>query len=169
MSAKELVEQFVKMDVEGERTTPEGWRKADFLFSTPSNTSQLKSIVVIARSYAVSPSGSDSNQNKLYFGYEEVGRLALSTLRFTPTRNGHMKEFHTYTVVSMRQTPGSGESAKQRNSTGLAFAIEGTQPSVTYLTAKAAMRVVKQATAKTVDLTIRKNADQAVAKLAAYQ
>jgi hypothetical protein len=47
--------------------------------------------------------------------------------------------------------------------------IDGDQPTTMHLTAKAAIRYVTEKRAKTTDPEIRKNADQAIAKLMPYR
>jgi hypothetical protein len=78
---KDIVEQFVKMDVEGARLTSQGWQEADALFVRPSEPPQPKVLLVIAWRYAVSDGPEKGNTADFYMGYAEVGRVSTSSLR----------------------------------------------------------------------------------------
>jgi len=155
-SPKDVVEQFVKMDVEGARLTPEGWHEADALFVKPSEPPQPKVLVVIAWRYAVSEAPDKGDKTQFLMGYEEVGRINTSSLHFAPSNSGDvMWSFDKYTVVS--------------TATPFEWRIDGVQPVEMHLTANAAMRYVTQMRARTSDPAIQKNADQALAKLSRFR
>jgi hypothetical protein len=152
---KDVVEQFVKMDVEGARLTPSGWHEADALFVNPSEPPQPKALIVIARRYAVSETPDKGDKTQFSMGYEEVGRINTSSLHFTPTNNGFMWEFDKYTLVLTNVPP--------------EWRIDGVQPVEMHLTADAAIRYVSEMRARTSDAAIQKNAGQALAKLSRYR
>jgi hypothetical protein len=155
-SPKDIVEQFVKMNVEGTRLTPQGWHDADALFGKPSEPPQPKVIVVIAWRYAVSDWPTKENTAEFYMGYEEVGRLNTSSLHFAPSSSGDvMWSFSKYAVV-LANLP-------------LEWRIDGVQPTEMHLTADAAIRYVNQMRTKISDPTIQKNADQTLDKLSRFR
>src|SRR5579863_5397652 len=80
-SPKGVLERFVKMDVEGERLTPQGWHRADALFVKSSKPFQPKVVLVIARSYAISRAPEKTSTTEFYMGYEEVGHINTSSLQ----------------------------------------------------------------------------------------
>lgn len=170
ISQKEVVERFVKMDVDGARLTPQGWRTADTLFTKPSEPLQAKVLVVIVRSYAVSTATGSTNTTEFYMGYEEVGRITASSLHFAPTNNRSMKEFGKYTVVltKVQRTQGNSNETIQEENMPTEWRIDGAQPTAMHLTAEAAIQYVTQMRDKTTDLAIRRNATQTLAKLKPY-
>jgi hypothetical protein len=154
-SPKDVVEQFVKMDVEGARLTPEGWHDADALFVKPSEPPQLEILVVIAWRYAVSEAPDKGDKTQFLMGYEEVGRVSTSSLHFAPSNSGDvMWSFEKYTIVSTDMP--------------LEWRIDGVQPVEMHLSADAAIRYVTQMRARTSDPAIQKNADRALAKLSRF-
>jgi hypothetical protein len=155
LSPKNVVEQFVKMDVEGARLTSEGWHEADALFVKPSEPSQPKDLVVIAWRYAISDGPAKENTADFYMGYAEVGRVSTSSLHFAPTNSRDvMWSFDKYTVVSTDMP--------------LEWRIDGVQPVEMHLSAEAAIRYVTEMRARTSDPAIQKNADQALAKVTRF-
>jgi hypothetical protein len=170
-SPKEVVDRFVKMDVQGARLTPQGWRAADALFAKPSEPFQAKVVVVIARSYSVSAATDRANTTEFYMGYEEVGRIATSSLQFAPTRDGYMNQFDKYTVVLIEvQGPHENSNvAKHKDDMSTEWKIDGAQPTAMHLTAEAAIKYVKQMRNETTDPAIRRKAARTLAKLAPYR
>jgi hypothetical protein len=163
-SPKDVVEQFVKMDVEGVRLTPQGWRAADMLFAKPSEPFQAKVVVVIGRSYAVSTATGKADSTEFYFGYEEVARISTSSLRFAPTNSGiETRSFEKYIVVS------SSVGRTKENRNGSSVRIDGAQPTAMHLTAEAAIRYVTLMRDKTTDPEIRRTANQTLVKLKPYR
>ncbi|MGA8762040.1 MAG: hypothetical protein WB562_04040 [Candidatus Sulfotelmatobacter sp.] len=165
-SPKEIVEQFVKMDVEGERLTPEGWRTADALFAKHSEPFQPQTIVVVGRNYAVSTETEQGNTNEFYFGYEEVARVSTSSLRFASTNSGvETRTFLKYSVVSTRIDRIQGNTKHSAEGMPSEWKIDGAQPTTTHLTAKAAIRFVTQRRTNMSDPVIQKNADLSISGL----
>jgi hypothetical protein len=160
ISPKDIVDKFVKMDVEGERLTPEGWHQADALFVKSSEPPHTKVLLVIARHYAVSEATEKTektNRTEFYMGYEEVGRIDTTSLRFAPSNSGNAtRSFDKYTVL----LEGNGSPE---------WRIDAAQPPAMHLTAEAAMRYVTQMRAKTTDPAIQKTADQTIKKLVPFR
>ena len=168
-SPMQMVEQFVKMDVEGLRLTPQGWHKADALFSRPGNPSQPKVLIVIGRHYAVSRAAR-GNMEEFYVGYEEVGRIDAS-LHFEPTIAAvETRSFEKYTVVLMSARPlETGGETKIEAGARHEWRIDGGQPAEMHLTAVTAMRYVSRMRAETANPILKKNAEQTIAKLRQYK
>ena len=170
-SPEETAKQFVTMDAEGSRLTPEGWRLADNLFVQRSEPSHPKVVVVIAGDYAVSKSPEKTKDGVYLMGYEELGTLDTSSLRFTPANNGHMHDFDSYTVVSTdaRSTEAGRTAANERQGSSPEWKIDGMQPKIMHLTAAAAIRYVKEMRANITDPAALKSADSTVNRLASYK
>ncbi len=82
-SPKEVVEQFLKMETQGGRITPEGWRKASTFFVRPSRPSRDIRVFVVYRDYAVwNPVIKGTTATVMMDIYSE-GRID-SALRYTP-------------------------------------------------------------------------------------
>ena len=157
ISPKDVVDQFVKLDVKGERLSPEGWHRADLLFVKPSQPQHANVLVVIARHYAVSGATGEVD-TQFDFGYEEIGRIDIASLSFAPSNSGtETRSFQTYKVV-----PGDVNHP-------LEWKIDGIQPPTMHLTADAAIRYDTLMRAKTADPVIVKNADRTLAKLGPFR
>jgi hypothetical protein len=172
MYPKDVVDQFVKMDVEGERLTPEGWRQADALFVKPSEPPHSKVLAVIARGYAVSRASEKTNSTEFYMGYEEVGRIDATSLRFAPSNTGtEVRSFVKYSVVSadVNGVTEAAQTTSHAGNTSPAWRIDGTQPPAMHLTAAAAIRYMTQMRSKATDPLVQKNADLTIEKLAPYR
>ena len=104
-SPEEIVKRFVKLDVGGERVTPEGWQKADALFIQPSKPPTDFKIVVMASDYAVSEDPLAGKPGEVFPGYEELGEVG-SSLRFelAPSRV-ETKIFESYVAVQIAKPP----------------------------------------------------------------
>ena len=157
-SQKEVVQQFVNLDVEGLRLAPQGWMQADALFTRHTEPSPPKFVVVIARRYAVSEHS--TRKDYFVFGYDDIGHIDSSTLRFTPTHVAGVRwSYKGYAVVPRAANEGSAST----------WLIDGAQPQEMYLPANIAIRWVSQVRGKTSDPTIRKNSDQTIAAIRAYR
>jgi hypothetical protein len=171
-SPKDVMERFVKMDIEGARLTPQGWHEADALFVKPSEPSQPKVLVVIARHYAVSEGTAKGNTGEFYMGYEEVGRINTSSLYFMPSSSGiEMRSFDKYTLVltNAYRTPAVDKDSTKGIQAPVEWRIDGVQPVAMHLTADAAMRYVTRIRAETSDRAIQKNADTSLTKLSGFR
>jgi hypothetical protein len=160
------VDLFVKMDVEGARLTPEGWHRADALFAKHGKASQPKVLIVIASRYAVSEKMRNENTAEYYMGYEEVGRIDISSLRFSPSNGGiEMRSFDKYIVV----LTDSDQIAGADRSEPAEWRIEGGQPVAMHVTAETAIHFVTRMNDKTTDHAIKKNAQLSLAKLSRFR
>jgi hypothetical protein len=171
-SPKDVVDQFVKMDVEGERLTPEGWHQADALFVKASEPPHSKLLLVIAKHYAVSEATEKTNTREFYMGYEEVGRIDTTSLRFAPSHRGtETRSFDKYTVVGgdVTRGPDAAKATEQDGNPSPKWRIDGAQPTAIHLTAAAAIRCVTRMRAEATDPVIQKNADLTIKTLLPYR
>ena len=157
-SPTDVVQQFVNIDVQGLRLTPQGWLRADALFTKHTELSPPKFVTVIAKRYAVSQD--TTKKDYFVFGYDDIGRIDTSTLHFTPTHvAGVMWSYKGYAVVP--------RAANEQNAS--AWLIDGAQPQEMYLPVDIAIRWVSQLRDKTSDPKIRKNSDQTIAAIRPYR
>ena len=160
----------MKMDVEGERITPQGWRVADGLFVKHSEPFLPETLIVIGKNYAVSTDATQPNANEFSFGYEEVARISTPLLRFVPINSGtQTRSFNKYIVVPASAATEDVKAKTPSKIKGGEWKIDGTQPRAMHLTARAAIRYLTQARAKASDPAIQSNAREAISRLAAYQ
>jgi hypothetical protein len=161
-SPKDVVQQFVKMDLEGLRLTPQGWSQADAFFTKHTEASQPKFLVVIGRHYAVS----QDMTRKYYFafGYDDIGHIDTATLRFMLAHVVPMV-MYSYKGYAVTRVGAAGQNGTSSGD----WRIEGAQPGEMLLTAEAATRWLTQMRDKTTDPAIRTNADHTIAKLKPYR
>lgn len=154
-SSKDIVGQFVKLDVEGKRLSPEGWERADSLFAAQSPRPESKGVVVIAWDYAISQTGKPQEDRDIYFGYEELGTLDLLTLRFVPTIvTEQTKSYLEYQLV---------EGAK---SGGLLIA--GRQPTEMHVTVPAALELLRNESKRPLSEPMKRNVAISIRSLEKY-
>jgi hypothetical protein len=172
ISPKDVVDKFVKMDVEGERLSPEGWYQADALFVKSSEPPHPRVLVVIARRYAVSEVTEKAHTNEFYMGYEVVGRIDTTSLRFESSNSGiETRSFDKYTVVlaDVNRAPETAKTTRHEGNASSEWRIDGTQPPAMHLTAAAAIRYVTQMGVKAADPVIQRNADLTIKKLVPFR
>ena len=167
--ATEIVKRFVKMDVDGTRVTPEGWQKADALFTQPSKPPADFKIVVMAFDYAVSNDPLAGKPGEVFLGYEELGEVG-SSLRFklAPSRV-ETRTFARYVAVQIAApatSPKTGVIAQQNSS--LVWRIQGAQPSLMHMTAPSTVRYLTNIKNETKDPAMKANAEKAIAILKKY-
>jgi hypothetical protein len=160
-SPEEIVKRFVKLDVGGERVTPEGWQKADALFIQPSKPPTDFKIVVMASDYAVSEDPLAGKPGEVFLGYEELGEVG-SSLRFelAPSRV-ETKIFESYVAVQIAKPPKARGIAQENSS--LEWRIQGAQPQLIHMTAPGAVRYLTRMKNETKDPAMKANAKKAIA------
>ncbi len=151
-SAKDVVEQFVKLDVEGARLMPQGWNQASLLFTRQADPSQPSLLVVIAKRYGVSQD--TTKENYFVLGYDDIGHIDPSTLLFTPTHVPMVMWWYKGYRVELTKS---------------GWRIEGAQPSEMHVGADAAMRWVKEVRDRTADPAIQRNANQTLVRPKPYR
>jgi hypothetical protein len=170
-SPKDVVQKFVNMDVEGERITSQGWRRADTFFLQPSQPSRRKILVVIAKHYGVSEVAVRGNTAEFYMGYEELGRIN-SSLHFSPSDSTvETRSMYKYNLVltdANRKLVTDEKITKEVNGP-FEWRIEGAQPAEMHITVDTAIRYVTQMRDKAKDPIVKRNADKALAMLRSYR
>lgn len=172
-SAKDTVEQFVKLDVEGTRLTPEGWQEADAIFVQPTRPPKDTVVVVIAEHYGVSESIGKEKEKTIKFdmGYEELGRID-SMLHFTPSNKGiETRSAYTYTLLltNVYRTPDADQKLAERSPVPFEWRIDGEQPAETHITVRAARRYLSRMRDEADDHSAKQNAAKSLATLRPYR
>lgn len=148
----DVVQRFVRIDTDGERLTPDGWREADRLFLRHSTPPQDRRIIVIEKHYKVSESTLPTNAG-YYLGYWQIGRLD-SSLRLHP-------------FVSKTETRFFDKFVVQK--TGAGWKIEGPQPTEMHLTPEAAIRYLTEMRDNSTDASAKSNASRSIEILKRYE
>jgi hypothetical protein len=97
---KQVVEEFLAMETNGGRLTPEGWRQADAFFARPAPEPSRRHIVVISPNYSVYETWTKGDQAQVYNDCEGLGQIDTA-LRYTPPESGVLK-----TTIPPRTHPG---------------------------------------------------------------
>ncbi len=164
-SPKDVVTEFVDIDVEGMRLTPQGWAQADAFFVQSTQPPQQNALVIIAKHYGVGEAAVKGDTAELYVGYEELGRVSPS-MDFTPSASGaETRSMYKYRLI-LTETK-TGEPAKSGGEPE--WKIEGAQPREMRVTAQAAIRYLTQRRDETRDPLVRQKADNVIARLAPYK
>lgn len=170
-SPEGVVKQFVKMDAEGARLTPEGWRQAAALFVQPSEPPQRNVLVIIARHYGVSEIAVKADTAEFGVGYEELGRMD-SSLLFRPSNRGiQTRSICKYDLVltsADHQVQRDGLTATAGNPP-FQWKIKGTQPAEMHITVETARRYLTKMIDKTKDPAVKGAAEKTLATLKAYK
>jgi hypothetical protein len=166
---KEVVEEFWKLETEGGRLTSKGWYKAGIFFVHPSPPPQEKKIAVISgkNKYAVDERWIKGNHAEIWNGCIALGRID-DALRYAPPDPRYDKTAVLYhLVLTDKHWEFGPDGVTEKEVSGpLAWRIEDPD-TVLWITVDTAVRYVKQAREKTTDPTLKKNADQTLAKLKA--
>jgi hypothetical protein len=165
-SPKEVVEQFVKMETEGGRLTPDGWREASAYFVHPSPFTPDAKVVLIGKSYSVwDPMKMPSGTTTVSVEINLLGQLD-SALRFTPpTRRFYKNSRYFNLILTDRHLELGGKGEKSKEVTGPErWMIDG--PSDTLmLNIVTAIRYVSEARDKATNPSMKKNADSTLIRL----
>jgi len=170
-SAKEVVQRFVSMDVEGARLNSQGWHKADTFFARPSEPPQQKTIVVIAKHYGLSEGTIKGNMAEYSLGYEELGQIT-SLLQFVVSNSGvETRSICKYNLILTddNRRPVSDEKTAKEMDAALEWRIEGAQPAEMHIGVDAAVRYLTEMREQTKDPIAKKNADKGLAMLKSYR
>jgi len=157
-SRTEVVDELWRMATRGELLTPEGWHQACGFFTNPTPFS--------GPSYG-DRSKSDSTDVEL--GYFDMGKIDAE-LRYTPppktefVKTGFLYHLAAVPAYSMMYGP-DGKTLVEKKPVGYRFwQIQGS-PGLPWTTVNTAIRYVLEMRGKTTDPTIKKNADETLAKL----
>jgi len=155
---KQVVEEFLAMETNGGRLTPEGWHQADAFFARPATEPSGRRIVVISPNHSVYETWTKGDQAEVYNDCEGLGRIDTA-LRYTPPESGVLKTTGVYRLV--RTQEGISPASTIRSSQ---WKIEE-PPTFLWLNKETAIRYVAAMRDKTGDPVIRKNADRTLAVL----
>jgi len=95
---KQVVEEFLAMETNGGRLTPEGWHQADAFFARPAPEPSGRRIVVISPNHSVYETWTKGDQAEVYNDCEGLGRIDTA-LRYTPPESGVLKTTGVYRLV----------------------------------------------------------------------
>ncbi len=84
---KQVVEEFLAMETNGGRLTPEGWHQAEAFFVRPAPEPSGRRIVVISPNYSVYETWTKGDRAEVYNDCEGLGRIDPA-LRYTPPASG---------------------------------------------------------------------------------
>ena len=170
-SAKEVVQRFISLDVEGARLTSQGWRKADTFFAQSSEPPRQKTIVVIAKHYGLSEGAVNGNRADYSLGYEELGQIT-PLLQFVVSNSGvETRSISKYNLIltDENRRPVTDEKAAKEMDAAFEWRIEGTQPAEMHIGVDAAMRYLADMREQTKDTIAKKNADKSLVTLKSYR
>jgi hypothetical protein len=168
-SPKQVVERFVKMETNGERLTPDGWREASVFFVRPSPFPQHPRIFVIGDNFLVWDPVISIADNKAEVPVEVDPQGQIDGhLRFAPPSRRFFKTsayFHlVFTDKHWRLGP---QGDPNEELTGPSRWLISSPNDTVILTLSAAIRYVSRQRRENTDLTIKRNADLTLTKLKA--
>jgi hypothetical protein len=155
---KQVVEEFLAMETNGGRLTPEGWRQADAFFARPAPEPSRRHIVVISPNYSVYETWTKGDQAQVYNDCEGPGQIDTA-LRYTPPESGVLKTTGVYRLV--RTQEGVSPTSTIRSTE---WKIEE-PPTFLWLNKETAVRYVAEMRDKTSGPLVKKNADRTLAVL----
>ncbi len=164
-SPKEVVEQFLKMEIEGGRISLQGWRKASTFFASPTPPNpQINLVFVVYKDYAVwEPTIKGASAEAMMDIYDE-GRIDSKLRYLAPARHAYksgilfklmLTDTH-WEFDTGAQSPKEVKSIPERRIEKLGMLI---------LNVGSAIRYVTEMRDRATDPTIKKNADETLAKL----
>jgi hypothetical protein len=170
---KEGLREFIKMELEGARLTAEGWRKTAHFFVAPSRPLQNRKILVFSDEYEFHEKALTENRAELYIFFRDFYGQLDPKLRFelaaaySPSRvlikHGGSVD---YSLVLTSKTPRLNPRVEEpKEGTGPADWKIERMPHDYTISLATAIRYVTEVGDKTTDLTIKKNADETLAKL----
>jgi len=140
-SPREVVEEFWKLETQGRRLTPEGWRKAAIFFVHPGSPPQKKTLAVISgrNKYSVDERWIKGDRAEIWNGCIDLGRID-DALRYTPPDPRYDKAVVSYHLVLTDKHWEFGPDAvtEKEVSGPLAWRIENPEP-IFWLTVETAI------------------------------
>jgi hypothetical protein len=180
-SPKEIVDALWRMATTGELLTPEGWDKAArsfFILPAPSPGSKVtlipprgdKVIYVVSNDWGPpDQTRLKDNTAEVVMGFEDLGRIDAALKYIPPQERAASKSGMLYHLVYVQthwvtyRSDGKTLIVDKEMTGPMGWQIEGLP--VPWTTVNTAIRYVLEMREKTTDPTIRKNADQTLAKL----
>ena len=161
---KQVVEDFLRMEVEGGRFSPDNWSQTDLYFSQAGPRQDLK-IFVVGKRYVVWDPVVKGNTTEINVEVQPEGRID-SALRFTPIPHTRLKNSVVYKMV-LTEKPGPdrkhGKSSSEPESSRK-WLIEGSGNNL-MLDTDAAIRYVTLERDKARSLVSKKDADLTISAL----
>jgi hypothetical protein len=170
-SPTEVVDEVWRLATQGELLTPDGWRRACGFFSSPTPFPGNKVILVMSNYWGPAYEPMPRNDSAdVELGYIALGKID-STLRYTDTpQTEHVVKtafvYHLVPVPSYLEMMGpDGKTLVEKKPVGYReWQIQGS-PESQWTTVNTAIRYVLEKRDEAIDPIIKKNADQALAKL----
>lgn len=167
-SRTEVVDELWRMAAKGDLLTPDGWSKASGFFTAPMPFSGDKVIRVMSNDWGPAYEyKSKDNSTDVELGYIDMGKID-SKLNYTaPQKTEFVKTGFLYHLVAVPaySTMSSASGQVSKKPVGARFwQIQGS-PGLPWTTVNTAIRYVLEMREKTSDPTIKKNADETLAKL----
>jgi hypothetical protein len=168
-SPTEVVDEVWRLATQGELLTPDGWRGACGFFSSPTPFPGNKVILVMSNDWGPAfQVGSRDDAAEVDLGYFAIGKIDTA-LRYTDTPSRYMKTafaYHLVPVLSYMKIMGpDGKTLVEKRPVGYReWQIQGS-PESQWTTVNTAIRYVLEKRDNATDPTIKKNADQTLAKL----
>lgn len=167
-SPREIVDELWTMATRGELLSVDGLKKAPF--SNPTPVTNNKVVRVVSNYWGPAYQlHSDQQTAEIAVGYTDMGTID-SELRYTaPPKTDAIKTALTYRLMTVPAYAviyaHDGKTILSKKATGfLVWQIEGS-PEAPWTTVNTAIRYVLEVRAKSENPSIRKNADQTLAKL----
>lgn len=163
-SPKEVVERFWKMETQGGRLGPEGWRAAASYFATTVEFPKERSIGVVSNHFSVWDAMIRDNSAEVTVG---VGGLMwkIDPEMRVHTWSDQIKGFISYKLVLTDRHSGIASDRKASDvNTPREWRIEK-EPTTIFLTLNTAIKYLTQVRDSTDDPAIKKNAEQSIAEL----
>jgi hypothetical protein len=163
-SPNEVVAEFFQFEANGGRLTTDGWHRADKFFVHPIPPPHSEKIFVVSKDYSV---WDDHTKIKGNTAVVTVGTLPVGDIdpAFHFARSKYYKGYWTYDLIlteTHSEPSPNGGTTEARGAPE--WRIKEPDPFVT-LTVATAIRYVTEMRDKTTDPTIKKNADETLAKL----
>jgi hypothetical protein len=168
-SRTEVVDHVWRLAIQGELLTPDGWRQACEVFTSPTPFSGNKAILVMSNDWG--PSYEDKlkgDGTDVELGYTAMGTVD-SALRYAPPQRTEFIKtgflYHLVAVPAYSIMYGPDGKVVEKKPIGSRFwQIQGS-PGQPWTTVNTAIRYVLEMRDKTTDPAVRNNADQTLAKL----
>ena len=167
---KEVVDEVWRLATQGQLLNLEGWRVASGFFTEPTPFPANEKILVVSNDWGPAYDWrSNENTPEVALGYTDAGSIDAMLRYSPPPKSDYIKTAFAYSLVTvpayiMMYGP-DGKTLVERKPTGTrVWQIKGSQ-GPPFTTVNTAIRYVLEMRNKTHDADIRKNADQALAKL----
>ncbi len=161
-SPRASLDQFLKMEINGDLLTSEGWNKVGVLLVHSHARPSDKPFTVVGENYSVHEISSRGNQADLFVTFRDLGKIDPS-LRYSPPDARDPEVVVRYHLLLIGKPTPAGQGA--RNVAGARqWRIENPQRTL-WIGLHAATQYVAEMRDKTTDPAIQKNADATLMQL----